>query len=137
LPANGKAERSSSGEHHNPNPRITNPKSPIANPLAEPAGRGAGLAAFFLDVRDRLGVVGDLFAHAVELGERFLAIEADLIALERVVARRKVRRQGIDPGLERFREQLSPAERVALGGETLLPVLLVLFWLLAILGLRL
>src|SRR6187549_2849379 len=61
--------------------------------LAEPRRRYAGLAAFFPDVGNRLGVIVDLLADTVELREGFLSIEADLIALKGIVLGGKVRRQ--------------------------------------------
>ena len=53
---------------------------------ADPAGRNAGLARLLFDVDDRLFAALDLGLDAIELGERLLAILADLGALARIVA---------------------------------------------------
>src|SRR3954462_10267213 len=109
--------------------RITN-RGPRLR-LADPAGRNTGLTRFFLNVRDRLVMRRDLFADAFELGERFLAIDPDLVPLVRIVTGRKISRQPIDATLKGIRKNLGAAERITFRRHPLLPVGFVLLGLLA------
>src|SRR3954447_23988375 len=94
--------------------------------LPHPAGGNACFAGFFLDGRNGLGVLRDFLANAIEFGERFLAVAADLVALERVVAGREIGGQRVDPALQRFGEELCATERVPFRADALAPGLLVL-----------
>ena len=107
------------------------------NALTDPASGNAGLAGFFLNVRNGLRVLRDLFADAIELGERLLPIAADLVALVWIVASSKISGQRVDPALQRFGEELRTAERVALGTDALAPGFLVLLGIVGGVGVRL
>ena len=118
-----------------PDSRFPNPDSLFKNHdslfknesrLPDPAGGNACFAGFFLDVRNRLGVMGDFLANTIEFGERFLAVAADLVALDWVVSGREISRQRVDPALQRFGERLCATEGVPFLGEALAPLLLVL-----------
>src|SRR3954453_6238886 len=54
--------------------------------LPQPARRHTRLAGFLFEVVDGLLLILNLLLHAIELGERFLAIGLDDSALRRVVA---------------------------------------------------
>src|SRR4029079_14398818 len=64
--------------------------------LPQPARRHARLAGFLLEIVDRLLLVLHLLLHAIELGERLLAIGLDRGALRRIVARGEVGPERVD-----------------------------------------
>ena len=92
---------------------------------SQPARRDAGLARFFLDVGDGLGLLGDFFLHAIELGDRALPLELELRALRRVVAVDEVGGERVDPALQRVGENLAALERGTRGVDPRAPVRLI------------
>ena len=81
------------------------PRSP------QPSRRNAGLARFFLDVGDRLGLLGRSLSSRVELGDRALALEFELRALRRIVAIDDVGGERVEPALQGVGENAAALER--------------------------
>src|SRR5215216_4417422 len=67
-------------------------------------------------------MVRDLLLHTVELGEVFLSIGRELVALSRIITVGEVRGERVDSALKCFAERSSALERVAFGLDALLPV---------------
>src|SRR5215213_3982882 len=81
----------------------------------QPAGRNSRAARFFLNVGDRLLVVGDILFQAGEFGERLLAVALGGGALHGIVAVDDIGGQRIDPRLHRVGE-VGVARQLLFGG---------------------